>query len=170
MMKNLTCMVLSLLSLTVVSQGLTEEHSNDEYVIKYPENWRLVEEELGANFTILAPKSDEQDPFNENVSLVIQDISGVEIDLDTWVKLAEKQIKENVKESDIITSQRFEAGRLKSHKIIYTGEIEGFNLKLIRYYQLTEEKAYILTFTALEKDYEKFKFYGQQILNSFLLK
>lgn len=151
-------------------QGLTETHSTDKYSIRYPDKWKFEGEDMGAVFHILAAKSGPNDGFNENVSLVIQDLTGINIDLDRYVELAEKQILSSVKNGKIVKSQRLSSGSLQLHKLTYTGEINEFQLKLIRHYHLRDEKAYILTFTAETKEFEKFKFYGQQILNSFRFK
>lgn len=152
-------------------QGLTEVHETDHYKIKYPNNWTLFEDDdLGEAIHVVAPKSGKEDTFTENVSVIIQELAGYNITLDDYVKLAEKQITETVENSAILSSQRFVAGSIQSHKIIYKGRIQGIDLKLIRYYQMKNEKAYILTYTALESDFEQHKLFGQQILNSFRLK
>lgn len=170
-MKLILTITLFLTLIAPQAQGLTEKHETDSYGIKYPNSWTLFkDDDLGEAIHVVAPKSGGDDEFTENVSVIVQDLSGYNIDLDNYVKLAEKQIEETVNEGTILSSQRFEAGTVRSHKIIYKGEIKGFNLKLIRYYQLKNEKAYILTYTALDKDFEKHKLFGQQILNSFRLK
>lgn len=153
-----------------ISQGLTQTHETNHYKIRYPEKWTLFEDDdIGEAIHIVAPKSGNEDQFTENVSVIIQDLTGIQIGIDDFVKLAERQIEETILEGKVLSSQRFEAGRIKSHKVVYKGVIQGFPLKLIRYYQLNEERAYILTYTALEKDFEQHKLYGQQILNSFRL-
>ena len=170
-MKVLLTSLLLSMCYTGISQGLTQIHETDHYKIRFPEKWTLIEDDdLGEAIHIVAPKSGFEDEFTENVSVVIQDLSGVQIGIDDFVKLAEKQIEETVQEGQVLSSKRFEAGRIKSHKLIYKGVIQGFRLKLIRYYQLNNNKAYILTYTALEKDFEQHKLYGQQILNSFRFK
>jgi len=169
-MKSLLIAALFPLSYYGYGQGLTQIHETDHYKIRYPEKWTLLEDnEIEEAIHIVAPKSGNDDKFTENVSVIIQDLNGVQISIDDFVKLAERQIEETVMEGEVLSSQRFEAGKIKSHKVIYKGVIQGFPLKLIRYYQLSNEKAYILTYTALEKDFEVHKLYGQQILNSFRL-
>lgn len=170
-MKTLFTTMIFLLSHMGIGQGLTQTHETDHYKIRYPEKWTLFEDDdIGEAIHIVAPKTGNDDKFTENVSVIIQDLTGIQIGIDDYVKLAERQIEETVLESQILSSQRFEAGRVKSHKIVYKGVIQGFPLKLIRYYQLNDNKAYILTYTALEKDFEQHKLYGQQILNSFRFK
>lgn len=170
-MKLTAAATLILVSFMALSQGLTEKHETSHYSIKYPDNWTLFEDDdLGEAIHIVAPKASAEDAFAENVSVIIQDLSAYNIELDDYVKLALKQIVENTENGEVLKDERFEAGRIKSHKVIYKGRIEGVDLKLIRYYQMNNKKAYILTYTALESDFEEHKLYGQQILNSFRLK
>ena len=167
MKRTLTILVL-LSFYSGLAQGLTEEHTTDLYTIKYPKSWIFsADDQMGATFHILSPKDSEEDVFNENVNLIIQDLAGTNIDLDAFVQLSEKQIKELIPKSNIIRSERLKSGSLELHKVVYTGEINGFNLKLIQHYQINNDKAYILTFTAQESAYEGYKYFGQQILNSF---
>ena len=171
-MKKLTIYfyLFTLLSSTY-SQGLTELYDTELYTIKHPNTWTLFkDDDLGESIHIVAPKAAQGDEFTENVSVILQHLDGINITLDDYVKLAEKQISENTDGGTILSSKRFAAGKIQSHKIIYKGVIQGFNLKFIRYYQLENEIAYILTYTALEKDFEQHKLIGQQILNSFRVK
>lgn len=162
--------VCTLITYGAYCQGLTELHKTSHYKINYPEKWVLFEDDdIGEAIHIVAPKTGFDDEFTENVSVVIQNLSGIPITIDDYVHLSEQQIEQTVLNSQILYSNRFEAGRIKSHKIIYRGIIHGIPLKFIRYYQLNNEKAYILTYTAHEEDFERHKLYGQQILNSFRL-
>ncbi len=167
-MKRILTFLVLLSFYSGLTQELTEEHTTDQYSIKYPKSWVLYEDdEMGATFHILSPKEGESDMFNENVNLIIQDLSGTNIDLDAYVQLSEKQITEMIASGSIIRSERLKSGNLELHKVVYTGEINGFKLKLIQHYQIKDNKAYVLTFTAEEKAYDSYRAYGQQILNSF---
>ena len=153
------------------SQGLTETHTTDIYFIRYPEKWAFTEDdELGASFHIVSPKENDNDTFRENVSLVNQDLKGTNIDLDTYIKLSEKQITSQVKDATIHRSERLKSGDFELHKIVYSGEINGLKLKLLQHYQIKNDKAFVLTFTAEQGQFDKYKLYGQQILNSFRFK
>lgn len=147
-----------------------KEFSNDLYEIKYPINWTVTENDLGAEFFLIAPKLNAQDEFNENVNLVVQDLAGTNIDLNTYVQLSEKQISESIKDGKILRSERYKSGNSELHRIIYTGQINGFQLKLIQNYYVRDEKAYKLSFTAEESVYESYRQIGTEILQSFRFK
>ena len=167
MKRTLTILIL-LSSYSGLAQDLSEEYTTDLYSIKYPASWIFSEDHaMGATFHILSPKDGASDVFNENVNLIIQDLTGTNIDLDAFVQLSEKQIEEMIGEGNIVRSERFTSGSLELHKVVYSGEFNGFELKLIQHYQIKDEKAYILTFTAQKSAYDRYKSFGQGILNSF---
>jgi len=170
-MKHILIIIINLFVINQgICQGLTQTFTTDDYYIKYPEKWTVVENDMGAAFFLIAPKSNENDSFNENVNLIIQDLTGTQIDLDGYVQLSENQIKSTIKEGTIIRSERLKSGSWEIQKIVYTGEINGFKLKLIQQCWVRNSKAYVLTFTAEQTAFEQYKLYGQQILNSFRFK
>ena len=165
-MQKIITLLLLLAVQAAFGQGLSETFSTDVYTIRYPEKWILAEDGLGVTFHLVSPKDSESDPFRENVNLINQDLEGTNLDLDGYVKLYEDRIKNQIK-GTITRSERLKSGSFELHKIVYDAKINGFDLKLVQHYQIQNGKAYVLTFTATQADYEKHKLIGQQILNSF---
>jgi hypothetical protein len=142
-----------------------------EYTIQYPQDWELnTSGQMGTTFMILSTRSSDQDQFRENVNLIIQDISGQNINLDKYVEISEGQIKTMINNGNIIESKRLNANGLNFQKEIYTGKQGIYNLKIEQYYWVERQKAYILTLTCEVNEFEKFKDTGEKILNSFKLK
>jgi len=142
-----------------------------EYTIQYPDNWELnTSGQMGTTFMLLSTKSSEQDQFRENVNLIIQDVSGQNINLDKYVEISEGQIKTMITDGNIIESKRLNFNRFNFHKEIYTGKQGIFNLKIEQYYWVERQKAYILTLTCEVNEFDKYKEPGEKILNSFKLK
>ena len=62
-------------------KSLTE----NSYSINYPGNWELNKSgQMGTSFILFSPLSSEQDQFKENVNLLIQDLTGYNLDLDKY--------------------------------------------------------------------------------------
>ena len=77
----------------------------------------------------------------------------------------EKQILET--EQKIIESKRITTENLNYQKVIYTGEQGMFNLKFEQYYWIVGDKAFILTLTCEESQFDNFQVKGEKVLNSF---
>jgi len=69
-----------------------------------------------------------------------------------------------------LESKPVASGKVRYHKIIYTGDMNAYHLKFEQYYFVTGNVAYVLTFTCEQDNFDKFRNTGEQILNSFQMK
>ena len=140
------------------------------YSIQYPENWDLNKSgQMGTSFIILSRVASVQDKFNENVNLMIQNLTGQNINLDKYVQISEGQISTMLTNGKLIESSRQNENNSEFHKFIYTVDQGIYKLKTEQYCWVKNEKAYILTLSCEIDQFEKYKKIGEQILNSFKL-
>ena len=138
------------------------------YSVSYPSVWELNQSgDMGTSFIIFSPKESEQDNFRENVNLLIQDLTGKNIDLDKYTQISEGQIKTLAVNSTIVESKDLASGEMKYHKMVYTSDQGSFHLKYEQYYWVLSEIAYVLTFTTEQSTFNTFKETGEKIMNSF---
>jgi hypothetical protein len=153
----------------IISDWKTLNQSN--YSIQYPATWELNQSgQMGTSFILFSPLESEQDKFKENVNLLIQDLRGKNIDLNKYTEISEGQIKTMATNSNLIESKRLKTESGEYHKIIYSADQGIFHLKFEQYYWVTNDKAYVLTFTSEQNRFDSFKETGEKILNSFKLK
>lgn len=145
--------------------------TENNYSINYPDNWQLNKSgQMGTSFILFSPLSSEQDNFKENINLLIQDLTGHNLDLNRYVEISEGQIKTMITDGKIIESKKMTTKNLDYQKVIYTGKQGIFNLKFEQYFWVIADKAFILTFTCEESQFTNFQITGEKILNSFNLK
>lgn len=145
--------------------------SNDEYRIDYPSTWEVNESgQMGTSFILFSPVSSQVDDFRENINLLIQDLTGYGIDLDKYVEISEGQIKSLVAEGKIVLNERKIDEEKEYHRVIYTGKQGVFKLMFEQYYWIVNDKAYILSLTCKESEFDAYKKVGEKILNSFVIK
>lgn len=164
-------------SQTVESENHTEDStewkfiSEDNYKIEYPSNWDVDNSGImGTSFMLFSPVSNELDKFKENVNLLIQDLTGYDMNLDQYVEISEGQIATLITEGEIISSERKKQGEKEYHKVIYTGKQGIFDLKFEQYYWVMDNQAFILTLTCEEDEFYNYQETGEKILNSFEIK
>lgn len=145
--------------------------NDNQFSIQYPEDWDLdSSKQMGTSFILFSPPESEKDTFKENINLIIQDLNGMNIDLDRFAELSLGQIKSMVTNSAVLESKKIKKGNTEFHRIIYTGDQGVFHLQFEQYYFIQQEKAYVLTFTSEMNSFLHFKVIGEKILNSFLPK
>lgn len=141
------------------------------YSIQYPSTWELNQsEQLGSSFVLFSPVESKNDKFKDNVNLLIQDLTGYNLDIYKYTEITEEQIKTMVTNSTLIESTRKNNDKGEYHKIIYSGEQGIYRLTFEQYYWVINDKAFILTFTCEQEKYADMKETSGEILNSFILK
>ena len=141
------------------------------YLIQYPSDWELNESgQMGTSFILFSPLESDKDKFKENVNLLIQDLSGYNLDLNKYTDMSVKQIKTMIPNSTLIESKRIKTSSQEYQRLIYTGDQSSFHLKFEQYYWVKNNKAYVLTLTCEQNKFSKYKVVGERILNSFRLK
>ena len=144
---------------------------DSSFSISYPKTWTLDRSgENGTSFYLFSPFLSSNDVFQENVNLIIQDVKGYGITLDEYTQFSIDDIGKSIQNSRILENIRKNAHGLSYHKMVYTGEINGFNLTFMQYYWVENEKVYLLTFTAEPDQFSKYLPVADRILNSFVIK
>lgn len=172
-MNRLLILVTIFLTLNLSTYGQTEDWNTikkDDYSIDYPKDWELNESgQMGTSFILTSPLYSQKDQFKENVNLLVQDLTGYNLDLDRYVEISEGQIKTMITDAKIIESKRIPDQNLDYQKVIYTGKQGIYHLKFEQYYWVVGHKAFVLTLTCEEAQFNDYKLTGEKILNSFKL-
>ncbi len=151
----------------VYAQELDKSHTTDNFSIQYPEGWTVdTSGQMNTSFLLFSPLT-ENDTFSENVNLLIQDLQGQNMTMQGYVELSENQIKTMVPNSKISESRAVKSQKPPYYIIVWSGKVANQNLKFKQYIYLINDKAYILTFTASIKDFDKYSAIGTKILDSF---
>ena len=137
-----------------------------------PNNWMLDSTGTnGTTFFIYSEASDPNDKFRENVNLLVQDLSQYPgMNLEKYTEISVNQIKNMITESNLEISKTYFSKPRPYQHVIYTGKQGMFKLKFEQYYFISDNKAYVLTYTSEEKNYLKYLGSAQIILNSFRIK
>lgn len=141
------------------------------YTISYPSDWRIdTSKVMGSDAFFFSPKDNDTDKFSENVNVIMQDLKGMNIDLDRFVEISEGQIKTLITDGQLLESKRLSADGKEYHRLLYTARQGIYNLKTLQYYFVADEKAFVVTLVTEADKYEKYEKLGAKILNSFKLK
>ena len=162
-------LILSLIIFSSLAYGQSdfETLSGDGFTIDYPSTWEVNQSgQMGMTFALFSPIKFDGDQFRENVNLVIQDLSGHDMDLTDFVNLSENQIRTMMQDGEILKSEK--SGDY--HLMVYSGTMGQYQLKFSQRYWLIDNKAYILTLTAEQAEFDNYKRMCNQIMDSFQIK
>jgi serine/threonine protein kinase len=150
---------------------LTYDAPNSGIKIKYPKNWTKEETTNPITGTVVrfsSPKEGAGDPFQENLSVEIQDFSGQPVTEQQYTKEARKQIYQFVPNANIITELKDQkSGNSSGYQVVYTGRDGGQKLQRMQMWAVRNNKAYVLTYEAEEQKYLEFLPVAQKMIDSF---
>ena len=145
-----------------------KEIDKNGYSIEYSSDLKLDESgKQGSEFLLFTKKTNSDDDFVENINLIIQNLETLNLDLNKFVEITENQIKAN---GNLISSERLSNNNSEFQKLIYSAHLNNFDLKFIQYDFVKNDKAYILTFTAKENEFDKYSFEMENIMKTFDIK
>lgn len=157
-----------------MAQGSTKEdvqkYADKGFTITYPRHWKNdTSGKMGTACFIYAPADDSTDKFRENVNILIQDLKGMNIELEQYKEITEKQLSVYYPDSKIEESEIRGEGVERSYTIRYSFSNQGLDLNILTICFINNEKAFLATLTVERKRYEKYKKIGEDCLSSFRL-
>ncbi len=165
-------LVLGIFFLTFIwgDQVETKTYEKRVFSIQYPENWELkITEQQGSQF-ILYSELEKNDTFRENINLLVQNLEGMNMTMEKYVKLSESQITTMVEGGKILENKSIDGGKNQKHLLIWKGTMSGVKMMFKQFFFIKNDNAYVLTYTALPETYERYLKEGEPILDSFKLK
>ncbi len=147
-----------------------KEYSNSLFRIVYPASWQIDDsKKLGAELFVFSPIEGPSDTFRENVNVLIQDLTGQNIDLAKYKKITDDQLKDLGAAVKVYESVVEKSKSGKYYRISYE-MTQGLNhMRVQSKCFIKNEKAYLVTFTAAFDQYEKYAAAGTAMVNSFSL-
>lgn len=160
--------ILLLTSFTIPKPDAWQTVNGDGYTILCPPGWTIDSSgAVGTEYIFFAPSDSAADPFRENLNLIVQDLSGMNINLDKYTEISVDQVKTLISNSNLISSEKLQEDGLLFQKLIYTGDQGIYHLKFEQYYFIHHEKSYVLTLTYAITTFDQFQKTGEQIMSSF---
>lgn len=158
--------LLSLVTVCSLSLGWIEYVDKaSNYKVSYPEGWTQQKNEGLVAF--MAPKESEADKFQENVNIIVQDISKSPMTLAEFTKLSMEQYVAMQDAVEILTQADTKLAGLPAHTITLTLDYGGTLLKLKQIWLVKKDTAIILTYTAHHTQYTAYEANADKIMGSF---
>ena len=154
-----------LMTLASCSQENMIKYTGKNYEILYPASW-AKQEKLNVIF-FLSPQENEKDLFQENVNLILQDLSQQSMSLEQYTELTKKQVTDNLGASAIISLKNITIAGQKGKEFVYNMNYEGKHLKLKQYWFIKENIAYLFSYTAQPEQYAKYENIATEMIQSF---
>jgi len=168
----LNVLIVTIMMLGSCAQEKMNKYVAESYEISYPEKW--VKQAKPNMVLFLSPQKNKTDFFQENVNVMLQDLSSQPMTLEEYTDLTKQQVTQALGASAIISLKDMNFAGQKAKEMIYNmpkNPMAGrnFNLKLRQIWFVKENKAYLFTYTAEKDEYENYLEVAKQTIDSFKL-
>ena len=125
-------------------------YSNQDYGVemKYPYGWDVNEEAEGIVVAFVSPTESADDRFRESVNLVMNDLSGQDMDLETYSSLAVQHIADTLQNMELEESASTTLDGNPAMGVIYTADGTYGRLRFLQVWTIKDDISYILTYTS----------------------
>ena len=162
---NLTSLIKLLLIATLIPGWLTYTDSTNKFTMSYPKEWS--QQASGNIVAFLSPKADAKDQFQENVNLMLQDISAQPMTLEQYTDLTKKQVTDAGGAGAIVSQAPTVLAGHKAMQLIYNFSYQGHALKVKQYYFIKGKTVFLFSYTAEPGQFAKYEQTATAIINSF---
>jgi len=171
-MKTFTTLLFLSFCVTLSGMAQTPElkkFTGDGYEIQYSSDWTLDTSGKMNTAFILMGRAVPSISFKENLNLLIQDLSGQNLNLDSFTELSKTQML-SMPGGVVLESKRDKKNGHDYQILVSQIDVQGQKLKFKQYYWVIGTKAYVLTYTTSADTYDAFIPAADKVLSSFTMK
>ncbi|HBQ63989.1 MAG TPA: hypothetical protein DD727_03515 [Clostridiales bacterium] len=134
--------------------------------LEAPLEWETAEDVTGSVVVFYSPVEAEGDVIQDNVNLIIEDLSETPLTLFQYSRENISQIREYLADCRILEEGESMLSGYKSGTLVFTGTQEHMDLKWYQEWTVVNDRAYLLTYTAEAGKYDKYYMEAMQIIRS----
>jgi len=155
------CVIFFLSASLAQAEKMSKYKDNDfGFTLKYPSSWE--KRQISGLTAFISPLESDKDLFRENVSVGSEDISQYPITLAEYIRISLENWRKETPEVKVLGRSKV---KLDNKDATYVTCKTG-NTKHRQYYLLHENIAYVLTYTAMEKQFDSYLKHAEKIIKS----
>lgn len=138
------------------------EYQGSAYSLKLSSSWTKTSNSQ-AELAFIHSKKDN-DEFAENITIMVQNVSGYNMDLEGYLDLSLQQF--DSLGYDVIGYKHMTIDGVKGYYCMTSAKINSITCYFIQYFTILDEKAYVFTFTADEEGLDELEDEVEDIYNT----
>ncbi|MCI5602942.1 MAG: hypothetical protein MR361_05550 [Clostridiales bacterium] len=129
-----------------------KSYSGDGYSIKLSSDWSKTKGSSAVDIAFSYDGTSQNDDFAENINVVVQDLTGYDLDLESYKDLSMDQYAELDYNVDDIYKKTIDGAKGYFCKV--SCEEPGNNCVILQYFTVIGDNAYVFTFASDEDDFD----------------
>ncbi|MEL6927180.1 MAG: serine/threonine-protein kinase [Cyanobacteria bacterium J06600_6] len=143
------------------------ENQNQGFRVDYPQKWSKQNRDdfFATGVIFFSPLVNEADRFKEKVSVLVETLPS-DLSLSAYTEQSLAEIRQ-LSDPDIQQAQEVRLGKDEARQIVYRGEENGRSVQRMQVWSLNGNRAYVVTYTALPEDYDRYLPTVEKMIDSF---
>ncbi|MDD5347916.1 MAG: PsbP-related protein [Candidatus Omnitrophica bacterium] len=141
------------------------KHNQLKYSVSYPADFLL--KQLGSGVSFSSPDTDKKFGFAPSVNIVSQKFGSAVPALADFYKKAKEPLVERKPPVKIIEEKKDKVAGIDSQRLVYASKEKKANFKFLQQIFIRKGRAYVITYTALAEQYDRYLPAAKAIIRSF---
>lgn len=157
--------VLVCMSLSPAAQNKNYRNSAAGYELEYPADFTV--KNIGSATVFSSRVEDKKYAFSPSVNVVAVDLGGSVSDLDVFYRQSKEALGRSLGTVKFIEDKKDTLSKTDAYRLVYASRQKKADFKFLQVLCVHNNRAYVLTYTALQDQYDKFLKVAQAMIKSF---
>jgi hypothetical protein len=133
--------------------------------VQYPGEWEKKEDKIGVAFII--PEHEYGSDVIQGMTILVDRMYGKKMSLEEYKKPLVDDLKKRTADFRLFETGETILGTSPAYKLIYGGKFKGLMLRYLSVFCLKDDLLCVISFSAVEAQYEKYSAVADRIASSF---
>jgi len=153
------------MSLGFAQQGRVYKNKNFGYQLEYPSDFTI--KTIGSATVFSSKIEDRTFAFSPSVNVVAINLGAAPADLDIFYKQSKDALERSLGMVKFLEDKKEKLAGADAYRLVYTSRQKKADFKFLQVMCIRNNRAYVVTYTALEEQYNKMLKTAQAIIKSF---
>jgi hypothetical protein len=159
-------LLLGMAPMTGLAQKNMYKNPVKDFSIDFPEGWVYKDNVQGVDVIGLSPRKEFKDGYQDNICVTIEELSH-KVSLNDYTAMSILNLNKSLKEFKQLKTGKININGNETDWIIYTFHGGNMNIKVMLFLMVTETKAFVISCSAEEKDFDQYQKEFEQSSKSF---
>ncbi|MGF1590513.1 MAG: protein kinase [Pleurocapsa sp.] len=143
------------------------ENSDRGFKVNYPQVWSQQNRDdfFATGVIFFSPLENDADRFKETVSVLVENLSD-DMTLAQYTAQSISEIK-RLSDPNVGQAQIISLGEIEGRQVVYGGEENGKRVRRMQTWSIQDNRAYVITYTALPESFENYLVTVEKMIESF---
>ena len=164
-LKIVPVLILLCTGLSFAQQNKIYKNKVFGYQLEYSAGFKI--KTVGSAVVFSSDIEDKTFAFSPSVNIVVIDLGAAPVDIESFYKQSKDALERSLGNVKFLEDKKDKLSGISAYRLVYVSRQKKADFKFLQVMCIRDNKAYVLTYTALQEQYEKLLKTAQAIIKSF---